>query len=115
MTKPKVMIVDDEVSSRQGLCELLTAWGYDTSQAIDGLEALQRVVEVKPDVVVTDVIMPRLDGFGLLRELRDVMPDLIIIVLTGQGNVEMALRAIQEEGAFYYLEKPIDPVKLKVV
>jgi DNA-binding NtrC family response regulator len=109
------MIVDDEASSRQGLSELLTAWGYETSQAIDGLEALRLIPEIKPDAVITDVIMPRLDGFGLLRELRDIMPNAVIIILTGQGNVEMAVRAIQEEGAFNYLEKPIDPMKLKVV
>ncbi|MEW6734927.1 MAG: sigma-54 dependent transcriptional regulator [Acidobacteriota bacterium] len=115
MTKPKVMIVDDEASSRQGLCELVAAWGYETSQAVDGLDAFNLIQQLKPEVVITDVIMPRLDGFGLLREIREVMPDVIIIILTGQGNIEMAVRAIQEEGAFYYLEKPIDPVKFKVV
>lgn len=114
MGKPKVTIVDDEMSSRQGLSELLTAWGYETSTAVDGVEAFQLVQRLKPEVVITDVIMPRLDGFGLLRELRDIS-DVAIIILTGQGNVEMAVRAIQEEGAFYYLEKPVDPVKLKVV
>ncbi|MBI4851474.1 MAG: sigma-54-dependent Fis family transcriptional regulator [Acidobacteria bacterium] len=115
MSRPKVMIVDDEASSRQGLSELLAAWGYETFQAVDGMEAYHFIQSVKPDVVITDVIMPRLDGFGLLREIRDVMPNMTIIILTGQGNIEMAVRAIQEEGAFYYLEKPIDPVKLKVV
>lgn len=115
MAKPKVMIVDDEATSRQGLSELLSAWGYDTSQAVDGLEALHIIPEVKPEVMITDVIMPRLDGFGLIREMRDILPNVVIIVLSGQGNIEMAVRAIQEEGAFYYLEKPIDPVKLKVV
>lgn len=115
MTKPKVMIVDDEAGSRQGLSELLAAWGYETSQAVDGLEAFHLIPNIKPDIVVTDVIMPRLDGFGLIREIRESMPRLVIIILTGQGNIEMAVRAIQEEGAFYYLEKPIDPVKLKVV
>lgn len=115
MPKPKVTIVDDEASSRQGLSELLAAWGYETSQAVDGMEAFHLIQSIKPDVVISDVIMPRLDGFGLLREIRDVMPNIIIIILTGQGNIEMAVRAIQEEGAFYYLEKPVDPLKLKVV
>ncbi|MBL8150689.1 MAG: sigma-54-dependent Fis family transcriptional regulator [Blastocatellia bacterium] len=114
MAKPKVMIVDDEASSRQGLSELLRAWGYETSAAVDGMEALSLVQQAKPDIIITDVIMPRLDGFGLLRELRDIT-ETVVIILTGQGNIEMAVRAIQEEGAFYYLEKPVDPVKLKVV
>ncbi|MCS6886470.1 MAG: sigma-54 dependent transcriptional regulator [Acidobacteriota bacterium] len=114
MRRPKVTIVDDEAGSRQGLSELLSTWGYETTTAVDGAEAFQLIQQVKPDVVITDVIMPKLDGFGLLRELRDIY-DVAVIILTGQGNIEMALRALQEEGAFYYLEKPVDPVKLKVV
>src|SRR4030095_11008790 len=56
-----------------------------------------------------------LDDFGRLRELRQLHPETAVILLTGQGTVEMALRAIQEEGAFHYLEKPIDFAKLRLV
>jgi DNA-binding NtrC family response regulator len=59
--------------------------------------------------------MPNLDGFGLLREMRQLHPETAVILLTGQGTVEMALRAIQEEGAFHYFEKPIDFSKLRLV
>jgi DNA-binding NtrC family response regulator len=59
--------------------------------------------------------MPRLDGYGLLREIRARYPEIVVILLTGQGSVEMALRAIQEEGAYHYFEKPVDLNKLHIV
>jgi DNA-binding NtrC family response regulator len=97
------------------LSELLEGWGYETAVASDGLLGLAKVEEFRPSVVVSDVYMPNLDGFGLLREMRELHPETAVILLTGQGTVEMALRAIQEEGAFHYLEKPIDFAKLRLV
>jgi DNA-binding NtrC family response regulator len=97
------------------LRELLEGWGYVTEVASDGLLGLAAVEEFHPSVVVSDVYMPNLDGFGLLREMRGLHPETAVILLTGQGTVEMALRAIQDEGAFHYLEKPIDFAKLRLV
>ena len=71
--------------------------------------------EFKPAALITDVIMPRLDGFGLLARLREEMPETRVILLTGQGNVEDAVRAVKEEGAFYYFEKPINTRQLQLV
>src|SRR5688500_7418962 len=113
MPKQKVLIVDDEASARQGLSELVSAWGYETATAEDGEAALVRVAELEPAVVVTDVMMPRLDGFGLLGRLRTERPDVAVIMLTGQGSVDAAIRAVRDEGAFYYLEKPVDTKKLQ--
>jgi DNA-binding NtrC family response regulator len=115
MTKGRVLIVDDEPAAAEGLSELLAAWGYETTAEADGVAALQRSEEFHPSVVITDVLMPRLDGFGLLRELRARHPEIAVILLTGQGSVEMAVRAIQEEGAYHYFEKPIDMRKLRMV
>jgi DNA-binding NtrC family response regulator len=115
MSKGRVLIVDDEPASASGLRELLTTWGYEAMAESDGLAALQRVDEFQPAVVVTDVLMPRLDGFGLLQRLRENHPEIAVILLTGQGSVEMALRSIQEEGAYHYFEKPIDMRKLRIV
>lgn len=115
MTKRRVLIVDDEPAAAQGLRELLAAWGYETASEADGVAGLKRAEEFLPSVVITDVLMPRLDGFGLLRELRAGHPEIAVILLTGQGSVEMALRAIQEEGAYHYFEKPIDMNKLRLV
>ncbi len=115
MAKPRVLIVDDEPSIAESLSEMLNGWGYETSVAEDGLVGLKRTEEFSPSVVITDVFMPNLDGFGLLREMRERHPEVSVILLTGKGNVEAALRAIQEEGAYHYFEKPIDFPKLRGV
>jgi DNA-binding NtrC family response regulator len=115
MEKARVLIVDDEQAARVGLSEILTAWGYQTQTASDGFEALDKADDFNPAVVITDVLMPRLDGFGLLARLRDKSPDTAVILLTGQGSIEDAVRAVKEEGAFYYFEKPINIRQLNVV
>jgi DNA-binding NtrC family response regulator len=115
MDKPKVLIVDDEQAARIGLSEIVSAWGYDTQTAGDGVEALAIANEFNPTAVITDVFMPRLDGFGLLSRLREEYPDTAVILLTGQGSIEDAVRAVIEEGAFYYFEKPINIRQLNVV
>jgi DNA-binding NtrC family response regulator len=115
MPKGRILIVDDEPVIAESLSELLEGWGYETAVASDGLAGLAKVEEFLPSVVVSDVYMPNLDGFGLLREMRGLHPETAVILLTGQGTVEMALRAIQDEGAFHYLEKPIDFAKLRLV
>jgi DNA-binding NtrC family response regulator len=115
MYKARVLIVDDEQAARVGLTEIIGAWGYETHSAGDGVEALEIAKIFQPGAVITDVFMPRLDGFGLLARLRDEYPETSVILLTGQGNVEDAVRSVIEEGAFYYFEKPINTRQLKVV
>jgi DNA-binding NtrC family response regulator len=115
MPKGRILIVDDEPVIAESLSELLEGWGYETAVASDGLLGLAKVEEFRPSAVVSDVYMPNLDGFGLLREMRELHPETAVILLTGLGTVEMALRAIQDEGAFHYLEKPIDFAKLRLV
>src|ERR671933_1463616 len=115
MPKRRILIVDDEPVIADSLSEMLEGWGYETAVASDGRDGLALVEEFLPTVVVSDVYMPNLDGFGLLREMRTLHPDTAVILLTGQGSVEMAMRAIQEEGAFHYFEKPIDFSKLRLV
>src|SRR5499426_1968600 len=115
MYKARVLIVDDEQAARVGLTEIIGAWGYETQSAGDGVEALEVAKTFQPGAVITDVFMPRLDGFGLLARLRDEYPEASVILLTGQGSVEDAVRSVIEEGAFYYFEKPINTRQLKVV
>jgi len=115
MANQRVLIVDDEESARQGLCELLASWGYETAMAADGLEALDRISEFSPQVIITDIIMPRLDGFQLLSHIREEYPSAAVIMLTGQGSIDAAIRSVKDEGAFYYFEKPIDTRKLQLV
>ena len=115
MNLPKILIVDDEPAARAGLSEMVTDWGYQTEVASNGEEALTIAADFLPDVVISDIYMPKLDGFGLLSKLRELHPDSSVILLTGQASIEDAMRAVMEEGAFYYFEKPINTRQLNVV
>src|SRR5947208_16444801 len=104
----RILVADDEPSSLKGLQGLLAAWGYDVFTAADGVEALERVAEASPTVVISDLVMPRLDGLGLLTTLKRDYPGIVVVVVTGQGTVESAVQAMKE-GAYDYLTKPVDP------
>src|ERR1700731_3406008 len=110
-----VLIVDDESSQRTGLAGMVKAWGMHAETASDGQEALEKLADFPADVIVTDMNMPGMDGFGLLRALRDIADTPPVIVLTAFGNVETAVRTVHELGAFWYVEKPIQPNVLQVL
>jgi DNA-binding NtrC family response regulator len=103
----RVLIVDDDAELRHDLSRALTAQGFEAATADDGEEALQKFDSWSPDVIITDLVMPRLDGFELMRTLRrrgEVIP---AIVLTGFGSVEKALSVIRDLDAYWFLEKPV--------
>ena len=99
------MIVDDDSSQRSGLAALVSAWGMKPETAGDGNEALAKLQEFPADVIVTDLNMPGLDGFGLLERLRESGEMPPTIVLTAFGNVETAVRTVHELNAYWFLEK----------
>jgi len=107
--------VDDESSQRTGLAGMVKAWGMMAETASDGHEALEKMESFQPDAIITDMNMPGLDGFGLLRALRESGEMPPVIVLTAFGNVETAVRTVHELGAFWYVEKPIQPNVLQVL
>ena len=86
----------------------MTAWGYETRSAADGIQALEEVAGEAPAVVVTDLVMPGLNGMGLLAALKRDHPGTPVIVLTGHGSVDTAVQAMKD-GAYDYLTKPVDP------
>jgi DNA-binding NtrC family response regulator len=110
----RVLIVEDDRATRAGLTELVRAWGFITEGAADGEEGLQKVTTFRPAVIVSDLVMPRLDGLGLLRALHDQLGDLTVILLTAQGSVESAVEAMKI-GAYDYLTKPVDPQRLQIL
>jgi DNA-binding NtrC family response regulator len=110
----RVLVVEDDGAARRGLTELLRAWGYTAEAAIDGEEALEKITSFRPTIILADLVMPRLDGFELLRRLKDQLTDLIFILLTAQGSVDSAVAAMKE-GAYDYLTKPVDPQRLRVL
>lgn len=113
MAKKRVLIVDDEAAITASLSDIFSAWGYETATAADGFAALALVETFNPSVIVSDVSMPGMDGFGLLREIRARQLQTSVILLTGRGSIEMAVRAVKEEGAFHYFEKPFETTKLR--
>jgi DNA-binding NtrC family response regulator len=112
--KPKVFIVDDEEPSREGLTTLLTKWGYEVGQAGDGQEALKKITQFHPDVVITDMVMPGFNGLELIQLLQKELIFSPVIVLTGHGSIETAVSAIKQ-GAYDYLSKPLDMARLRIM
>src|SRR5499426_77939 len=110
----KVLIADDDNASREGLVALLTGWGYAVEEAADGAQALERARAVQPAVVITDLIMPGMDGLELLRALAQELPFATVILLSGQGSIDAAVTAVKE-GAYDFLTKPIDLARLKML
>ncbi len=111
----KILIVDDEASQRSGLAAMMSAWGMVAETAGDGQEALSKLADFPADVILTDLNMPGMDGFGFLRRLRDSGDMPPTIVLTAYGNLETAVKTVHELGAYWFLEKPIQPTSLEVL
>jgi len=109
----RILVVEDEAHERQGLADLLRAWGYEAETASDGVEALDKVATFSPAVILSDLRMPRLGGMDLLKQLHESRPGIGFIMLTGQGSIEEAVEATKL-GAFNFLEKPLDPKRLQV-
>lgn len=114
MSPARILIADDEPDSRKALAELLGRWGHAVQEAADGAEALRRALERQPDLVITDLVMPGMDGLWLLRAIREELGDVPVILLTGRGTIDIAVEAIRE-GAYDFLEKPVDPSRLRVL
>jgi DNA-binding NtrC family response regulator len=110
-----VLIVDDEESQRNPLESMISGWGFSVESAKDGVEALEKLNSFYPNVIVTDLMMPRMDGFELMKRLGTEGNRPPSIVLTAFGNIETAIQTIHELGAFWFLEKPIQPAALKVL
>src|SRR5208337_3272618 len=100
----KILVVEDDANERQGLADLLSAWGYQTETACEGSEALEKVSSFNPAVVISDLRMPGMTGMELLRQVHEVHSGLNFIMLTGQGSIEDAVEATKL-GAFNFLEK----------
>lgn len=108
-----ILTVDDSRTIRDMLMAALGAAGYDVVQAEDGVEALERLRDLKPDAIVTDINMPRMDGFELIEEVRREGANMAtpILVLTTESEPDRKLRA-KEAGATGWIVKPFNPEKL---
>src|SRR5438128_470168 len=110
----RVLIVEDDHAARLGLEQLVRSWGFVAESAGDGEEALEKVTSFRPAIVITDMVMPRMDGLALLRALQQQGVDVTTLLLTAHGTVETAVEAMKE-GAYDYLTKPVDLKRLKIL
>jgi len=105
-TAKKIMVVDDEKSIRQSLSDILKDEGFDVILASDGHRALKMLDSNRPDLVILDIWMPVMDGTEVLKEIKARQPNLQVIMISGHGNIEAAVKTIKL-GAYDYLEKPL--------
>lgn len=112
-TPPKILLVDDEESIRSTIKIFLELSGFQVVTARDGVEALDSITQHAPDLIVLDVLMPRLDGRETLRRLREQGDWTPVILLTQVAGTAQRIMAL-EEGADDYLNKPFDPQELVV-
>jgi DNA-binding NtrC family response regulator len=110
----KILVVDDEPAEREGLARLVGQWGYEVETASSGEEALNLIETQHPAVVLTDLVLPEMDGLTLLQKLKETGRPPIVLLVTGHGTVETAVEAMRH-GAFDYLTKPVDATRLQVL
>jgi DNA-binding NtrC family response regulator len=113
-TQEKVLIVEDEENERTGLAELISAWGYRTETAKDGLDGLDKAAAWAPGIVVTDFKMPRMNGVELLQRLAEQPQQIAVVLLTAQGSIDIAVDAMKA-GAYDFIQKPVDPARLRQI
>ncbi|HXV75973.1 MAG TPA: HD domain-containing phosphohydrolase [Candidatus Polarisedimenticolaceae bacterium] len=112
--RKRLLVVDDELSVREILCEGLTEFGFDTATAADAAEALKILADRPIDLVLTDIEMPGASGMTLLAEVKRRTPDLDVIMVTGVVDTRTAIGAIRE-GASDYLTKPFNLDEVQIV
>jgi len=111
MAKARILAVDDQLYFRSFIEDLLVQEGYEVVTASTGEEALERLERERFDVVVTDLVMPGMDGSVLVQRIKERVPDQEIVVVTGVGDVKTAVEAMKL-GATDYQLKPIDRTSL---
>ena len=109
----KLLLVDDEKDIREVLCLPLADFGYNIFEAENGEEALRLFHEVQPPIVLTDIKMPGMDGIELLQKIKHENPETEVIMITGHGDMELAIKSLKYE-ATDFITKPINVDALEI-
>ena len=104
MVKSRVLIVDDEENQRTGLAAMVQSWGYQAETAKNGQDAFDKIPSFAPHAIITDLMMPVMDGREFLKRLAGQIP---AIVVTAYGNLDTSVNVVRDLGAFWFLEKPV--------
>lgn len=109
----KILAIDDSRTIREMLRQTLTQGGFEVHVAEDGIDGLEKLTEVAPDVVITDINMPRMDGFGVIEAIRAAseFAGMPILVLTTESAQDLKDRA-RQSGATGWIVKPFDDTRL---
>lgn len=109
MSKPLVMVVDDNLITIKLMKRYLNAAGYEVASAEDGLDCLQKLEEIRPDVIVMDVMMPKMDGYQATQKIKEneKTKDIPVVIVTALNDVSNQLKSIVS-GADDFLSKPIE-------
>jgi CheY-like chemotaxis protein len=111
--RPRILVVDDEKLIADTCSEILRGAGFEAKTAYDGWAALEMAAEFRPDYLLTDVLMPRMNGVELAIAVSKMMPSVRILLFSGQAGISEILHRGHERGyEFELLAKPIHPVKL---
>ncbi|AEG59785.1 sigma-54-dependent transcriptional regulator [Desulforamulus ruminis] len=111
--KRRILIIDDEDDMLETSSRLLRRLGYECATLNDSTRVAESLAEVQPEIILCDLVMPKLDGLEVLKTTRKMLPDSLVIIITGFATVESAVNAIKE-GAFDYLPKPFTFDQLEV-
>ena len=111
MSRPVVLVVEDDTAIRRGLVDALRYAGYEVLESDNGSGGLELAIESPVDLVLLDVMLPKLDGFGVLKELRRSQPTLPVIMVTARGAEEDRVRGLTD-GADDYVVKPFSAKEL---
>src|SRR5438552_768587 len=111
----RILVVDSDAKSGRALQKLISSWGYDTILEQSGSPDFVSIAQTDPAVIVDSPSLISGGGFDILRHVKKQQTEIPVILLAESGSVELAIRAIKDEGAFYYFEKPVDANKLRVV
>jgi two-component system response regulator PilR (NtrC family) len=114
LNKAKFLIVEDEKSMKEVLKILLDEEGYDVTASVDSTDAINLINKDIFDMVITDIRMPKIDGFGILKKVREVSPSTIVIMITAFGTTESAIEAMKL-GAYDYIHKPFKIDEIRIV
>lgn len=112
MGNGRILITDDDKQTRELIATFLGYKGYEVLQAGDGMDAFEKIEGNDIDLVITDLMMPRLNGLEFVKKVKNVHPGVVTIVYSAFGNSEMAANLLKA-GAFFYLEKPFDLEELE--
>src|SRR5579885_2631026 len=110
----RILIAEDDATTLEAWCGMIRTWGFQVAGAADGEEALGQLRSFDPHILIADLKMPRLDGLGLLKGMRQLGVNIPTLIISGEGDIPEAVAAIKL-GAIDYVRKPIDPPHLRAL